>query len=75
VIDAYEQLARLIHGEPVSLEGVDDEGEGNDMLDAEGASNEETSDEDEGASQAAITVAERNGEEHLPPSVRSDAIG
>ena len=25
VINAYDSLARLIHGEPVSLEGADDE--------------------------------------------------
>ena len=33
VIGAYEQLAGLIHGEPVSLEGADDEGEGDESLD------------------------------------------
>ena len=69
VIDAYEQLARLIHGEPVSLEGADDEGEGDEALDTEGASDEEMSNEDTGESQEAVTVPERNGEVHLRPEV------
>jgi hypothetical protein len=69
VIGAYEQLARLIHGEPVALEGADEEGEGVDALAAEGASDEEMSDEDAGESQEAITVAEHNGEVHLRPEV------
>jgi adenine-specific DNA methylase len=79
VISAYEQLAGLIHGEPVSLEGADDEGD--EALDTEGASDEEgpsgpapsqtrqKNDEDAGASQEAVTVTERNGEVHLRPEV------
>jgi hypothetical protein len=55
-----EQLAGLIHGEPVSLEGAD-EGEGDDALDAQGTSDEEMSDEDAGESQEAVTAAECNG--------------
>ena len=69
VIGAYEQLARLIHGEPVSLEGADDEGEGDESLDAEGARDEETSDEEEGESQEAVAFAGRNGQVHLRPEV------
>jgi hypothetical protein len=81
VIAAYEQLAGLIHGEPVSLEGADDEGEEDEALDTEGAGDEEgpsgpapsqtrqTSDEDTGASQAVVAVAERNGAVHLRPEV------
>ena len=69
VIAAYEQLAGLIHGEPVSLEGADDEGEEDESLDAEGASDEEMGDEDKGESQEAVIVAGRNGEVHLRPEV------
>jgi hypothetical protein len=61
VIGTYEQLAGLIHGEPVSLEGADDEGEGDDALDAQGANNEEMSDEDTGELPGAVTAAECNG--------------
>jgi adenine-specific DNA methylase len=67
-LGAYEELARLIHGEPVSLEGADDEGEGDEALD-EDARDEETSDEDAGESQEAIAIAARNGEAHLRPEV------
>src|SRR5262249_6088031 len=73
VIGAYEQLTGVIHGEPVSFEGSDDEEEGDESLD-EGARNEETSYEDEGESQEAITVAERNGEVHLRPEVIVPAV-
>jgi putative DNA methylase len=80
VISAYEQLAGLIHGEPIFLGGADDEGEGraapcadtvapDEALDTEGASDEEIGDEDTGESQEAFTVAERNGEVHLRPEV------
>ena len=69
VIGVYEQLAGLIHGEPVSLEGADDEVEGDEALDEEGARDEEISDEDEGEAQEAVAVAGCNGEVHLRPEV------
>jgi adenine-specific DNA methylase len=68
VIGAYEQLARLIHGESVSLEGADEEGEADEALD-EDVRDEATNDQDEGESQAAITVPEHNGEGYLRPEV------
>src|SRR5262249_49066678 len=69
VVGAYEELARLIHGEPVSLVSTDDTGEEDESLDAEGTSDEEINDEDEGGSQETITLAGRNGEVHLRPEV------
>ena len=47
VIGAYEQLAGLIHGEPVSLEGADDEGEGDEAFDEEDTSDDATSNADQ----------------------------
>jgi adenine-specific DNA methylase len=69
VISAYEQLAGLIHGETVSLEGIADAEEGDEALDAEGTSDEEMSDEDTEASQSATAFPEHNGQVYLRPAV------
>lgn len=68
VLGAYEELARLLHGEPVFLGGVDDEGEVDESLSPEDARDEETSDE-EGESQEAAAFAGRDGQVHLRPEV------
>jgi adenine-specific DNA methylase len=68
VMSAYEQLARLIHGEPVSLGDADEEGEADESLDEEGARAEETSDE-EAESQEAVAFAGHNGQVHLRSEV------
>lgn len=67
VIGAYKQLARLIHGEPVSLEGTDDEGEADEALGTEGASAEDRHDDEE--VQEAVAGVGRDGEVHLRPEV------
>jgi adenine-specific DNA methylase len=63
VINAYTQLAGLIHGEAVSLEGGDEEG-GDEDIDDEAAVNDDTA---EGAS--LDSVLPTNGEVHLRPEV------
>jgi hypothetical protein len=69
VINAYEQLAGLIHGEPVSLEGAGDEGGEDEPLDDESVGDEDTGDEKEGEVQEATALFQRNGEVHLRPEV------
>jgi adenine-specific DNA methylase len=64
VINAYTQLAGLIHGEPVSLEGGDDEEAGDEEDEDEV---ESTDDAEEGSTPAAILPT--NGEVHLRPEV------
>jgi adenine-specific DNA methylase len=69
VMGAYEQLAGLIHGEPVSLEGAEDEEEGDEPLDEESVGDEETNDEEEGEVKQATVFPQCNGEVHLRPEV------
>ncbi len=64
VINAYTQLAGLIHGEPVLLEGGDDEEAG----DEESEDEVESTDNAEEASTPAA-VLPTNGEVHLRPEV------
>ena len=59
VINAYDSLARLMHGEPVSLEGADDEEM--DELDEEA--------DDAGEAVEAPAPSEQTGESHLRPEV------
>jgi hypothetical protein len=66
VISAYDSLARLIHGEPVSLEGADDE-EVDDRDDEAGLDTEEADDEAE-VVEAPASV-EPSGDIHLRPEV------
>jgi putative DNA methylase len=66
VINAYDALARLIHGEPVSLEGVDDE-EVEDLDDEEGLDTVEP--DDEGKAVEPPVPLKQNGEIHLRPEV------
>jgi putative DNA methylase len=66
VINAYDALARLIHGEPVSLEGADDE-EMDDLDDEAGLDTEEADDEEEAVE--APTPFEPTGDIHLRPEV------
>ncbi len=66
VINAYDSLARLIHGEPVSLEGADDEEM--DELDEEAGLDTEEAD-DAGEALEAPAPFEPTGESHLRPEV------
>ena len=66
VINAYDSLARLIHGEPVSLAGADDE-EVDDLDDEAGLDAEEADDAEEAVE--APAPFEPNGESHLRPEV------
>jgi putative DNA methylase len=66
VINAYASLARLIHGEPVSLEGADDE-EADDLDDEADLVTEEA--HDEGEAMQAPTPFEPTGDIHLRPEV------
>jgi adenine-specific DNA methylase len=66
VISAYDSLARLIHGEPVSLEGADDE-EVADLNDESGLNTGEP--DDGGEAREAPFLFGHNGEIHLRPEV------
>jgi putative DNA methylase len=66
VINAYDALARLIHGEPVSLEGADDE-EGDGFDDETGLDTEDP--DDDGEAVEAPAPIEQNSESHLRPEV------
>ncbi len=67
VINAYTQLAGLIHGEAVSLEGDDDEDAGEDEAVEEAATDEETDTEPQPAATAAATPSP--ADVHLRPEV------
>jgi adenine-specific DNA methylase len=64
VINAYTQLAGLIHGEPVSLEGGDDEEAGEERGEDEV---EPTDDAEEGSTPAAVVPTD--SEAHLRPEL------
>ena len=66
VINAYDSLARLIHGEPVSLEGADDEEM--DELDEEAGLDTEEADDAGEAVEIPVALVQ-NGESHLRPEV------
>ena len=68
VVSIYDQLARLIHGEPVSLEGSDDERDGDEPLDGEGIEDAETRG-NEGDVGEIAAFAEHNGKVHFRPEV------
>jgi putative DNA methylase len=65
VINAYDALARLIHGEPVSLEDMDDE----EVDDLDDEASLDTEEADEGETAEAPTPFEPAGDIHLRPEV------
>ena len=67
ILNAYEELARLIHGEPVTLvEGSDDE---DDVPEDEEAEEVESVDEDEVETEVRAASASDNNAVHLRPEV------
>jgi adenine-specific DNA methylase len=68
VLAAYKDIARLIHGEPVSLAGSDDEEE-SELHDGESVGDEETNNEEGRNSAAAVADIGGDGEIHLRPDV------